>query len=174
MENIIGICGGSASGKSTFARKIAAELDDCSIISLDSFYRNDLHANYNFDYPAALDIELMRVFFADLSMGKMLKMPYYNFKKHQRDGFHEIMIGKNIVVEGLFVLHFDFIREKLTKSYFVDAPDDQRLIRRIRRDTKKRGRSLESVLKQWEEQVQPMYLKYVEPCKNLADQIIEN
>lgn len=176
---MIGIAGGSACGKSTFAhhlRKSAGEAH-VTILELDRFYlpssqRNSSQAA-NFDRPEALDLDLVESVVSELQQRGESNVPIYDFASHERIGFEIMNASPVIIVEGILALWHAPLRLKLESSFFVDTPHEDRLARRIERDGRERGRSPESVREQWFETVLPMHLKYVEPTKAYADHIVD-
>ena len=178
---IVGIAGGTASGKTSIARKVreAIGTEHSTLIELDSYYRDlsDLdfeeRARVNFDHPQAFDFELLLAHLRMLRAGDGVEMPVYDYVRHNRRSESIPAAARPlIVVEGILILWHPEIRDLLDIKVFVDTPDDLRLIRRIRRDTAERGRSLESVLKQYEDTVRPSHLEWCEPTKIHADVII--
>ncbi len=178
---IIGIAGGTGSGKSTVARKVAEALPDASVafIEMDAYYRDlrqltllQLH-HVNWDHPDAFDVELLTAHLVALSSGDAVEMPIYQFATHSRSPHtRRIQPADVVVIDGILLLADANIRALCDVKVFVDADSDIRLIRRIRRDTAGRGRSLESVLDQYLNSVQPMHLQFVEPSKRYADVIV--
>ena len=178
---IIGIAGGTGSGKSTVARKVAEQLPGSSVafLEMDAYYRDFRHLtltqlhDVNWDHPDAFDVELMTAHLAALSRGEAVEMPVYEFATHSR-GSRTVRIepADVVVIDGILLLADANVRELCDVKVFVDADADIRLIRRIRRDTMVRGRTLESVLVQYLTTVQPMHLQFVEPSKRYADVIV--
>jgi len=178
---IIGIAGASASGKSLLANTIVRELgsNQVTIISEDSYYkdRNDIpfdeRATINYDHPDSLDHELMYTHLTELQQGKNIEVPLYNHSLHLR-AKETRTIGKHalVVVEGILLFLDKKIRELMDIRIFMDTSLDICLIRRLRRDIHERNRTIDSVLKQYEETVRPMYLQFIEPSKRLADIIV--
>ncbi len=177
---VIGITGGSASGKTTLARMIKDRLGNAVILSMDMYYRciykggGEKKLNkINFDSPRAIDLQLFRRHLKLLMKGESVKVPIYSFVKHRKIGEKIIRPAEVIIVEGLFVLYDRTVRNFLDLKIFLDVPADIRLIRRIKRDIKKRKSSLNYVLHQWVNFVRPGHEKYVEPYKKFADIIVE-
>ncbi len=178
---VIGIAGGSGSGKSTVLRRIIERFgpEHIAMLDHDSYYRDlshlpfEVRAAYNFDHPDTLETPLMRQHLDALLDGHEVDKPVYNFVTHSR-GVETIRIVPRpvIIVEGILVLAEKMLVEKMDIKLFVDADDDIRLMRRIRRDIEERGRSIHSVLEQYERTVRPMYLEFVEPSKRKADVIL--
>ncbi len=178
---IIGIAGGTGSGKSTVARKVAEALPDASVafFEMDAYYRDFRHLtlsqlhHVNWDHPDAFDVELLTVHLHALSRGEAVEMPVYEFATHSRsERTRRIAPADVVVIDGILLLADANVRALCDVKVFVDADPDIRLIRRIRRDTAVRGRTLESVLEQYLNTVQPMHLQFVEPSKRYADVII--
>jgi uridine kinase len=178
---LIGIAGGSGSGKTLVARNILRELgsDRVVVIDQDSYYR-DLEDvplrdrdTRNFDHPDAFDTELLKRHVRDLLDGKAVEQPVYDYGQHRRlRETRHISDHLVIVLEGILIFVDPGLREMMDIKIFVDADPDVRFIRRLRRDIVERGRSVESVIRQYEESVRPMYLQFVEPSKRHADVII--
>ncbi|MBD64121.1 MAG: uridine kinase [Halobacteriovoraceae bacterium] len=176
---IVGIAGGSGSGKTTFAKKVQRQLDDThsQILSMDSYYLHEQPAelrtkkgNPNFDHPGAFDWELLNEHIADLKAGKPVNCPVYDFKTNSRKSeFTQIQPTTIVLFEGIFALFDKSIRELLDIKCFLHVDSDIRFTRRLHRDVNERGRSLESVINQYYETVRPMYLKYLDPQKQFAD-----
>lgn len=178
---IIGIAGGSGSGKSTVARRVAQALPGARVafIDMDAYYRD--HQNLtleerrrvNWDHPDAFDIGLLADHLAALARGEAIDKPVYDFVQHRRssDVVH-IEPADVIVLDGILLLVDERIRARCDVKVFVDTDADIRLIRRIRRDMAKRGRPLEEILDQYLNTVQPMHMQFVEPSKRYADIII--
>ena len=177
---IIAVAGGSASGKSSIVKKIDETFeDDLIVIGHDNYYKAhddisfDQRSKLNYDYPGAFDNELFYADLLKLQQGKSIDMPRYDYTIHTRSKeTTRISPSKIILIEGILVLEDKKIRDITDTKVFIDADSDVRLQRRILRDTKERGRSLESVLEQYIKQVKPMHEKYVEPTKKCADIII--
>lgn len=167
----IGVVGGSGSGKSWFARTIQECLGDrCAHLCLDDFYQDLSHlpeaerCHVNFDDPEAIDWDTLAGVLECLEAGRPAEVPVYDFATHSRCGApRQLPACQWLVVEGLWLLHHEWLRGKLKLSVFVDCPEQERLRRRIERDVAERGRSEESVRKQFGEHVQPMHALFVEP-----------
>lgn len=178
---IIGIAGASASGKSLLANTIVSELgsDQVVVIPEDSYYKeqSDLsleeRAFVNYDHPDAFDHDLLCKHLESLQMGKAVELPLYDYTLHTRSkqtrtiGSHKI-----IVLEGIMLLVDPTLRKLLDIRIFMDAPLDICLLRRIQRDVVKRGRTIDSVIEQYEANVRPMFLQFIEPSKRYADIIV--
>ena len=178
---VIGIAGGSGSGKTTVLRRIVEAFgpDQIAVLEHDAYYRDLSHLPFeartqvNFDHPDALETSLLRAHLEALLAGQPVEKPVYNFTTHTREPYTvRVKPRPVIIVEGILVLAEPELRELMDIKLYVDAPDDVRLIRRIRRDMQERGRSIESILEQYERTVRPMHLEFVEPSKRLADVII--
>ena len=178
MENIlvIGIAGGSGSGKTTLMNNIVKRFEgDITVLSHDSYYRRHDDMTYeercqlNYDEPAALETELMVQHLQQLKNGRAIDCPVYDFTVHNRSGqVQRIEPSRVIIVEGILIFENQALRDLMDIRIFVDTDADIRLCRRVKRDVNKRGRSLESVLTQYQQTVKPMYEKYVEPSKKYA------
>ena len=177
---IIAVAGGSASGKSSIVNQIDETFkDNLIVIGHDNYYKahDDLsfeeRTKLNYDYPGAFDNDLFYQDLLKLAQGLSIDMPTYDYTIHTRsEKTINISPKKIILIEGILVLEDKKIRDITDTKVFIDADSDVRLQRRILRDTKERGRSLESVLEQYIKQVKPMHEKYVEPTKKYADIII--
>jgi len=178
---IIGISGGTGSGKTTVARRILENVSDEHVVFLqqDSYYRNlgdlpiELRHQINFDHPDALDNDLFVNHVKALRAGEAIGMPVYDFALQVRktETIH-IEPKPILIIEGILVFVDAALRELMDVKIFVDTDDDLRFIRRMQRDVKERGRSVESVIKQYLETVRPMHRQFVEPSKRYADVII--
>lgn len=180
---VIGICGGTASGKTTVAEKIIKSLDVSwvTLLSMDCFYRvlsekqhhQALRNEYNFDHPDAFDLDLMADVLRKLKEGKKVDVPIYNFCTHSREAQTKTMYGANVIIfEGILVFHSQEILDLLDMKIFVDTDADVRLARRLKRDISERGRDMTGVLKQYNTMVQPSYNNYIAPTMVHADIII--
>lgn len=182
---IIAVVGASASGKSLFAQTIYNELvnelgaDSMTIIKEDSYYRSQDHLPYeerlntNYDHPKAFEHELLAQHLFDLSEGKSINVPIYDYKVHTRSAEVEtVNPAKVVLVEGILLLTDKTLRKRFDINIFMDTPLDICLIRRIKRDLEERGRDLESVTSQYQATVRPMYYKYIEPSREHADIVI--
>jgi uridine kinase len=178
---LIGIAGGSGSGKTLVAQMVLKDLGGTRvrIIQQDSYYRDlanlpfEERACQNFDHPDAVDTPLFTSQISDLLQGKTVEQPVYDFKQHirlkrtKRIGPHSILI-----LEGILILYFPELRKLMDIKVFVDTDPDICFIRRLQRDIQSRGRTMESVIEQYESTVRPMHLEFVEPTKRHADIII--
>ncbi len=179
--HIISICGGSGSGKTTFADKVRKSVDmEVSILHMDSYYLPKLPKDLkttsgkpNFDHPDAFDWELLQKHILDLKSGKAVKSPHYDFKKNARLKTSSLIQPTKVVLfEGIFSLYDEEIRKMCDITAFLHVEADIRFIRRLHRDVEERGRSLDSVITQYYETVRPMYQKYLEPQRQYADFIV--
>lgn len=178
---IIGIAGGTGSGKSTVARRIAEALTPASVafLDMDAYYRNFTHLpieerrKVNWDHPDAFDLDLLVTHLDELASGRPIDKPVYDFVKHLRaEEIKPVAPADVIVIDGILLFVDERVRAHCDVKVFVDADADERLVRRIRRDTKVRGRPLGEILDQYLTTVQPMHLQFVEPSKRYADLII--
>ncbi len=178
---IIGIAGGTGSGKTTIAKNIVKEYRAGEVLrlELDSYYRDQSNlsqnerAAINYDHPSSLEIELLVNQIEDLCQGKAVEIPIYNFATHNRAGeTRRVEPHKVIIIEGILALSYSELTEKMDVKLYVDTPPDIRFIRRLKRDINERGRSVESVIAQYHKTVRPMHAQFVEPNKYLADLII--
>lgn len=178
---LIGIAGGSGSGKTLVSRTIVRELgsDRVVVIDQDSYYRNledipfrDREAR-NFDHPDAFDNELLESHVRDLLDGRPIEQPIYDYAAHRRLP-ETRSVGEHLVIvlEGILIFVDPALRRLMDIKVFIDADADVRFIRRLRRDLIERGRSADSIIRQYEESVRPMHLQFVEPTKRYADLII--
>jgi len=178
---LIGIAGGSGSGKTLVSRTIVRELgsDRVVVIDQDSYYRNLEDIPFrdreirNFDHPDAFDGELLKAHVRDLLEGRSIEQPIYDYSQHRR--LQETRtVGEHLVIvlEGILIFVDPELREMMDIKLFIDADPDVRFIRRLRRDLQERGRSVDSIVRQYEESVRPMHMQFVEPTKRYADLII--
>ncbi len=178
---IIGICGGTGSGKTTVAQKIIASVGAGNVVYLqqDSYYRNlgdmplELRHKVNFDHPDSIDIGLMMNHLEALRAGESIEQPTYDYATHSRkvETVH-VESRPIIIVEGILVFFDPQMRRLMDMKIFVDCDADIRFIRRLDRDVHERGRSVESIITQYQTTVRPMHLQFVEPSKRYADVII--
>lgn len=181
--HIIGVAGGSGSGKTHFAKELQKTLGDdhCMILYQDNYYI-DQSAKFdgdggsvNFDHPSSLDFSLLAQGLRALKQGQNIQIPLYDFKTHTRQ--RETLLGlpkKVILVDGILILHSTEVRAELDEAVFFDTPESLRFQRRLERDVHERGRTEEGVRKQFELQVRPMHNQFVEPSKNHAHTIIKD
>lgn len=183
MENdilVIGIAGGTASGKTTLMKNLINEFGgQVTVLSHDNYYKRHDDMPYeercklNYDEPAAFDTSLMVYHLDQLRHGHSIECPVYDFTVHNRsDETIRLVPHKVIIVEGILIFENEELRNLMDIKIFVDTDADIRLCRRIKRDVNKRGRSLESVLAQYQQTVKPMHERYVEPSKKYADLVV--
>lgn len=180
---IVGVAGGSGSGKSTVVRRLIDRLggaDEVGVIHHDAYYRDRSHlpaserTGLNYDHPDALETELLIEHVESLARGWGVDVPVYDFTSHVRTArARRVEPSPVVILDGILILGDPRLRELLDVKVFVDAAPDVRLGRRLRRDMEERGRSAESVLTQYMETVRPMHLEFVEPTRRYADLIIE-
>lgn len=180
---IIGIAGGTGSGKTTVVQQIMNELPETEvgIISQDSYYKEtngmtyEERCNINFDHPRAIDFELLVQHLKELKKGKVIDQPVYSFVTHNRtDDTVTTHPRKVMIVEGILILTNQELREMFDIKIFVHADSDERLIRRLKRDIAERGRDMEEVLNRYQSTLKPMHQQFIEPTKAFADIIIPN
>ena len=178
---VIGIAGGSGSGKTTVLEQIieAFGSERIAVLDHDAYYRDLSHlpfeerTRFNFDHPDALETELMRTHLDQLLAGIPVEKPVYDYRTHAREEETETVMPRPVILlEGILVLAEALLVEQMDIKIYVDAADDIRLMRRIRRDLQERDRSIESILHQYDRTVRPMHLEFVEPSKRKADVII--
>ena len=180
--HIIGIAGGSGSGKSRLVKNILKEINDNSVqvIEIDSYYKNLAHLSFeereknNFDHPDSIDFDLLYEDLSKLKNNLTIHSPVYDYKTHTRNENEtkKIENAKVIIMEGIFALHNQKIRDLLSIKIYVDTPSDIRLLRRIKRDMNDRGRTIEGIIEQYNKTVKPMFTKYVKPSRDYADLIV--
>ncbi len=180
---IIGIAGGTGSGKTTVVNQIVKEFDneDVGIISQDSYYKDNAHlsleerAKINFDHPRAIDFDLLYKHLTDLKKGKTVEQPVYSFVQHTRTGDTILTHPRKVmIVEGILIFNDKRLRDLFDVKIYVHADSDERLIRRIRRDINERGRTVDEVLTRYQTTLKPMHEQFIEPTKAYADLIIPN
>jgi uridine kinase len=179
MARIIGISGGSGSGKTTIVRKISEIVGDFVFIPQDNYYRSAEYVNntninaFNFDHPSAFDSDLLVEHLQLLLDGRGIRMPQYDFVHHRRkDETIGVDPGKLVILEGIMVFFEPRVRDLVDLKIFVDTPDDIRFIRRLSRDIHERGRTVQSVIDQYMETVRPGHYEFIEPTKAYADLIV--
>jgi uridine kinase len=174
---IIGVAGGSGSGKTYFARELQRHLGDqvCTILYQDNYYIDQSHrfdgdgGSVNFDHPDSLDFALLAKGLAELKSGKSIEVPIYEFSTHKRlSNTLRCEPKKIILVDGILILDSALVREQLDESVFFDTPEELRYKRRLDRDVHERGRTPEGVKKQFDLQVRPMHDQFVQPSKKYA------
>jgi uridine kinase len=179
---VIGVAGGSGSGKTTVVQRLSAELgaNAVSVIDLDSYYKDQSHlsanerAAVNFDHPSALDFDLLLHDLLELRSGKSIGKPVYCFATHSRT--HDVTViqpAQYVIVEGIFGLYDSRLRSLMDLKLFIDADPDVRFIRRLQRDVADRGRTPESVITQYLETVRPMHMRYIKPTQEFADLVLD-
>lgn len=177
---VIGIAGGSGSGKTTLAQNIYTHFADrISILRHDDYYKcqDDIpmeeRVKTNYDHPHAFDTDLLIYHIDELKAGRNICSPTYDYSRHTRSGeVREVMANKVVVLEGILILENPALRDRLDMKIYVDTDADVRILRRILRDVKERGRSLDSVIEQYLSTVKPMHEAFVEPSKRYADIIV--
>ena len=184
MNNVhlIGIAGGSGSGKSRLVKNILNEINDNAVqaIEVDSYYKNLSHLSFeereknNFDHPDSIDFDLLYEDLCNLKNKITIHSPIYDYKTHTRkeNETKTIKGAKVIIIEGIFALYNEKIRDLLSMKIYVDTPSDIRLLRRIKRDINKRGRSIENIIEQYNNTVKPMFNKFVKPTRDFSDLIV--
>ena len=180
---IIGIGGGTGSGKTTVVNQIISEFPkgEVQVISQDSYYKDTSHLTFeerckiNFDHPQSIDFELLELHLKQLREGKSIDQPVYSFKTHNRTGNTALTEPKKvIIVEGILILSNTQLRSIFDIKIFVHADSDERLMRRLKRDIAERGRNLDEVLERYQTTLKPMHEQFIEPMKAFADIIIPN
>ena len=180
---VLGIAGGTGSGKTTVVKQILNELPsaEVTVISQDSYYRQNDHLTYqercniNFDHPNAIDFDLLIHHIKELKMGNHIEQPIYSFVTHNRiKDKLKTFPKKVVIIEGILIFTNKELRNLIDIKVFVHADSDERLIRRLRRDIDERGRDINEVLKRYQSTLKPMHQEFIEPTKNFADLIIPN
>jgi uridine kinase len=178
---VIGVAGGSGSGKPTVVRRIVESLgtDQVTVLEHDRYYRDrselrlEERAAMNYDHPDALDTDLMVRHLVELREGRPVEVPVYDFARYARLAATETaQPRRTIIAEGILIFTDPALRALLDVKVFVDADDDIRFIRRLKRDVAERGRTMDSVVDQYQSTVKPMHLEFVEPSKRYADVIV--
>jgi len=178
---IIGIAGGTGSGKTTVVNQIVEELpkDEVCVISQDSYYKDTSHLLFdertkiNFDHPNSIDFDLLEKHLKELKKENVIEQPIYSFVEHNRTGKTITTYPRKvIIVEGILILTHPEVRELFDINIYVHADSDERLIRRLKRDMAERGRDLEEVLNRYQTTLKPMHQQFIEPTKEYADIII--
>jgi uridine kinase len=180
---ILGIAGGTGSGKTTVVNQILNELPtaEVTVISQDSYYKQNDHLTYNercninFDHPNAIDFDLLISHVKALKKGRNIEQPIYSFVTHNRvKDKLKTFPKKVVIIEGILIFTNKTLRDLIDVKVYVHADSDERLIRRLRRDISERGRDLAEVLKRYQSTLKPMHQEFIEPTKNFADLIIPN
>ena len=180
---VIGIAGGTGSGKTTVVNKILQQLnaEGVNVLSQDNYYHNNEHLSLsereklNYDHPKSIDFDLLIQHVKALKSGHSIEQPVYSFVTHSRTGDFVTVEPRNVlIVEGILVLTNAELLKEYDLKVFVHADSDERLIRRIRRDTQERGRDLSEVLHRYQTTLKPMHQEFIEPSKNEADLIVPN
>ncbi len=178
---VVGIAGGTGSGKSTLARRLTRRIgaESCALVTQDNYYNDLSHlgvqarAQVNFDHPESIDSALLVEHVRALRAGRPIESPRYDFSRHSRASGGIVVEPRPVIlVEGILVLVWPALAELMDVKIFVEAADDIRLLRRVRRDIADRGRDVESVLGQYQETVRPMHDAFVRPSRSLADLIV--
>ena len=177
---VIGIAGGSGSGKTTLMKRLVEQFgDDVTVVSHDNYYRRHDEMTYeercliNYDEPAAFENDLMAQHLDQLRNGESVECPVYDYTVHNRSDETVVIPSRRVIlVEGILIFADEQLRDRMDIRIFVDTDADIRLCRRIKRDVNKRGRSLESVIEQYQTTVKPMHEKYVEPSKRFAHIVV--
>jgi len=176
---IIGISGGSGSGKTTIVRRIAKVIPDFICIAQDSYYKSAEYVDnqnitaFNFDHPSAFDTDLMVEHLRALKRGETIRVPVYDFVHHRRSDDSVQVVPRSVVLfEGIMVFVDPRVRELMDLKLYVDTPGDIRFIRRLQRDITERGRTVDSVIRQYLDVVRPGHFEFIEPTKAYADLII--
>ena len=180
---IIGVFGGTGSGKTTIVNQIVSDFNtsDIQVISQDAYYKDNSNITYearcllNFDHPEAIDFELLYQHLSALKNGETIEQPVYNFKTHNRtDKTLEISPKKILILEGILIMNYPKLRSLLDLKVFIDTNSDMRMERRVNRDISKRGRTPKEVMDRYINTLKPMHDQFIEPSKNFADIIIPN
>lgn len=179
MTRVIGIAGGSGSGKTTIVQKIKEHVSDFAFIPQDNYYKTAEHVSnvnitgFNFDHPSAFDTDLLVEQLNQLKAGRAIEMPQYDFVHHRRkDETTRVEPSRIVLFEGILIYFDRRLRDVIDLKLYVDTPDDIRFIRRLQRDVTERGRTMESVVQQYLEVVRPGHYEFVEPTKVHADLIV--
>lgn len=179
MARIIGITGGSGSGKTTIVHKISEIVGEFTFIPQDNYYRSAEYVSntnitaFNFDHPSAFDTDLLVEQLAALRRNEPIEMPQYDFVRHRRkEETVPVTPGKLVILEGIMIFFEPQLRELIDLKIYVDTPDDIRFIRRLTRDIEERGRTVQSVIDQYLETVRPGHYEFIESSKIYADLIV--
>jgi uridine kinase len=176
---IVGIAGGSGSGKTTIVSRVTEIVRDYALIPQDNYYKsaeyvtNQSITDFNFDHPDAFDSDLLFEHLQALKAGTPIRMPQYDFVHHRRRNETVLVEPRRLVIlEGIMIFFDKRVRDLVDLKLYVDTPDDIRFIRRLRRDITERGRTVDSVIQQYQEKVRPGHYEFVEPTKAYADLVI--
>ena len=176
---VVGVAGGSGSGKTTIVSRLTEIVGDYALVPQDNYYRsaehltNDTITEFNFDHPDAFDTDLLEKHLVDLRAGTPVRMPQYDFVHNKRREDTVLVEPRRLVIlEGIMIFFERRIRDLVDLKLYVDTPDDIRFIRRLQRDIGERGRTVDSVVRQYMEKVRPGHYEFVEPTKAWADLII--
>jgi uridine kinase len=177
---LIGVAGGTGSGKTSMAKNIVGDLNPSQVVIIeqDSYYYDlanipfDVRHHHNFDHPDSYDFALLRQQMRDLIAGKTINIPIYDYTNHTRSAESREVSGHKIVLEGIMVLYDKELRDLMDIRIYIETAPDIRFIRRLKRDIKQRGRSVESVIEQYLGTVRPMHEQFIAPTKQYADIII--
>lgn len=178
---VIGIAGGSGSGKTTVVRALTEQLNEkVVVLPQDSYYKDSSHLpleerqKVNFDHPSSIDFQLLVDQLAQLKEGKTIEQPVYSYLTCSRSKTETVTVtpAEVIIIEGILIFTCPELREQMDIKIFVDADDDDRLMRIMVRDIEERGRDMEAVMSRYSKVVKPMYLQFIEPSKRYADIII--
>ena len=179
-SQLIGLCGGTAAGKTTIVSKLLKHYGfKASTIQLDSYYKDfsslsfDTRKKINFDHPNSFDTKMLKKHLTLLLKGNKIESPIYNYKKHCRDNIsNTIYPTKLIFFEGALIFYFSKLTKLMILKIFIETPENIRFERRLKREVEKRGRSTLQVHKQYHDSVKPMHIQYIEPFKSVADIVI--
>jgi len=179
---LIGIAGGTGSGKSTFTDRLKAMFgDEVTVIYHDNYYRAhddipfELRKIINYDHPDSLETELLLEHIKALKAGESVQCPVYDFSQHNRSkDFFEIKPSNVIILEGILIMADEQLRDLMDIRIFVDADADERILRRVRRDMVERGRDIDNIMDQYLTTVKPMHYRYIEPTRYFADIVINS
>jgi len=179
---IIGIAGGTGSGKSTFTNRLKKLFgEDITVIYHDNYYRAHDEIPFeerkviNYDHPDSLETELLLEHLKELKAGRPVQCPVYDFSQHNRSkDFVEIRPSSIIIIEGILIMTDEQLRNMMDIKIFVDADADERILRRVRRDMEERGRDLENIMEQYLTTVKPMHYLYIEPTRHYADIVLNS
>jgi uridine kinase len=176
---IVGVAGGSGSGKTTIVAKMTEIAREYALVAQDNYYKSAEHitnltiTGFNFDHPDAFDSDLLCHHLAALKAGRAIRMPQYDFVHHRRrEDTVTVEPRRLVILEGIMIFVDRRVRDLVDLKLYVDTPDDVRFIRRLRRDISERGRTVDSVIEQWIEKVRPGHFEFVEPTKAYADLVV--